>query len=546
MTASTGKQSTLRVAVHKGRYIRKTRAASGWVIALPLFAMALAGCNGPGHATVEIRAEPAIIAPGETVRLSWRSAQVTGCQGSGSWSGPHASSGSQTVIPPPSGGLYRLDCIAPAGSVAAQIRVTVLENPAVVFPLRAVPGQHYLSDATGRPLLVQGDAGWSLIAATRRDEAERYLDDRRARGFDALIVSLVEHKFAIEPPKNAYGVAPFKTAGDFSTPNDEYFDYANWVLDAAEQRHMAVFLAPAYLGYLGADEGWYHELTGNSSAQLRAYGRYVGERLRAHRNIVWLFGGDYNPPIRRVVSEIAAGVAESGATQLATVHCATESGASQVWGDEPWLTLNTAYTYRSVSAMMNSLLRSSPLPLVLIETRYEGEPGITAWRARLQAYQAVLAGAGGQFFGNRDVWHFAGPGNFPTLLHWQQALPSEGASSMMELGRLMRSQRWWLLHADGEHQLLQRGTGMGLERAAAAVARDGSFALLYLPTPRRVRLRLDELAGPTVEAHWFDPVSGAMSSRLAFARSRDSTVDVPLQPRNGGGAGDWVLVLTSR
>src|SRR5579862_1288876 len=30
MTASTGKQSTLRVAVHKGRYIRKTRAASGW------------------------------------------------------------------------------------------------------------------------------------------------------------------------------------------------------------------------------------------------------------------------------------------------------------------------------------------------------------------------------------------------------------------------------------------------------------------------------------------------------------------------------------
>ena len=510
-----------------------------------LVAAALAACGGPRRATVEIRAEPAIIAPGEPVRVSWRATRAERCQASGSWGGPHATAGSQTVTPARSG-VYRLSCVASAGPIAAEIPVTVLEERATVFPLRAVAGQHYLSDATGRPVLLQGDAAWSLAAATRRDEAERYLDDRRARGFNAIIVNLVEHKFAIDPPKNAYGVAPFRTPGDFSTPNGDYFNYAEWVVEAAERHQMAVFLVPAYLGYGGGDEGWYRELTANSNTQLRAYGRYVGERFRSHRNLIWMFGGDYNPPNRAVVTEIAAGVAESGATQLATVHCGMESGASQRWSGEPWLTLNTAYTWRSVPDAMSSLLSSSPLPLVLIETRYEAEPGISPWRARLQAYQADLAGAGGQFFGMRDVWHFDGQGNFPTLLAWQQALASEGSASMTQLGRLMESLPWWLMRPDLGHHLLQKGVGMGLERAAAAVTRDGSFAVVYLPTRRRISLSLDSLSGPTVEAHWFDPASGAMSSRMAFALPRRSTVDLEGQRRNSAGAEDWALVLTSR
>src|SRR5579862_6487011 len=78
--SSIGKQHTLRAAAPKGRYVRKSWASAARIVALPLFATALAGCNGPGPATVEIRAEPAIIAPGETFRLSWRSVEVAGCK----------------------------------------------------------------------------------------------------------------------------------------------------------------------------------------------------------------------------------------------------------------------------------------------------------------------------------------------------------------------------------------------------------------------------------------------------------------------------------
>jgi len=518
------------------------------VAALLLTVVAAAGCHGSmsGSAWVEIRAQPAIVAPGEPTTLSWSTSKVTGCRASGSWTGPRPLSGTLAATPGNSAAVFRLSCAGADGVVTSEIRVTVPEETRLVFPLHAVTGQRYLSDAEGRPVLLQGDAAWSLIAATRRDDVDRYLDDRRARGFNAVIVNLVEHKFAVNAPANAYGIAPFRIPGDFSTPDDAYFEYADWVIGSAERRQIAVFLAPGYLGYGGGDEGWYRELAASSPEKLRAYGAYVGERFRTHHNIVWVFGGDYNPPNRMVVTQLAAGVAATAPFGLGTAHCAPESAASDVWKGEPWLTLNTAYTYRPVAAVAESLLHSSRLPLVLIESRYEGEPGGSAQRARVQAYQALLTGTGGQFFGMSPLWHFNGPGNFPSPLRWEQGLASEGSVSMTQLGRIMRSRRWWLLEPDTGGSLLHKGIGMGYQRATAAIARDGSFALLYLPSPRRVTLRLSKLMGPTIEARWFEPGTGAMSSTVEFAKSPNAVIDLPARSVNAHGADDRLLLLTSR
>jgi hypothetical protein len=46
-----------------------------------------------------------------------------------------------------------------------------------------------LLDTDGRPFLVQGDTAWSLIANLDYADAIRYLDDRRAKGFNAIIVN---------------------------------------------------------------------------------------------------------------------------------------------------------------------------------------------------------------------------------------------------------------------------------------------------------------------------------------------------------------------
>jgi Protein of unknown function (DUF4038) len=80
-------------------------------------------------------------------------------------------------------------------------------GPLVKFPL-AVSGNHrHLEDSAGAPFLVVGDTAWSLVAQLSEADIDRYLDDRAARGFNAIIVNLLEHKFASRAPANHQGVS---------------------------------------------------------------------------------------------------------------------------------------------------------------------------------------------------------------------------------------------------------------------------------------------------------------------------------------------------
>ena len=82
-----------------------------------------------------------------------------------------------------------------------------LESPR--FPLKVGPTGRYFVDQDDRPVLIQGDAAWSLIAAARREDVETYLDDCVAKGFNAIIVNVLEAYFAPNPPRNLYGDEPF-------------------------------------------------------------------------------------------------------------------------------------------------------------------------------------------------------------------------------------------------------------------------------------------------------------------------------------------------
>src|SRR4051812_12796291 len=96
----------------------------------------------------------------------------------------------------PAGRAIALTAILAGGAVAASS--AALQQPA--FPLRVNAYHRYLEDAKGRPVLVSGDSAWSLIAQLGRSDAARYFDDRAGRGFNAVIVNLVEHKFASNAP----------------------------------------------------------------------------------------------------------------------------------------------------------------------------------------------------------------------------------------------------------------------------------------------------------------------------------------------------------
>jgi hypothetical protein len=422
--------------------------------------------------------------------------------------------------------------------------------PKATYPLRVAANRRHLEDAAGQPFLLHGDAAWSLIAQLTREDAQRYLDDRQARGFNAILVNIIEHRFAGNAPANAYGHQPFLTPGDFATPSEDYFAHADWVVRQAADRGILVMLAPAYLGYQGGDDGWYREMVANGPAKLGAYGRYLGRRYGRFANILWVHGGDFDPPHKELVRAVAEGICAFDPRALHTAHCAPETAASALWQGEPWLQIDNVYTYGPVhTAALRQSARpqsaSERMPFLLIESAYENEHGAGELRVRTQAWQALLCGACGHVYGNNPVWHFDGPGLQPAPTSWQAALASRGAHSMTHLRTLMESIPWWRLVPDGQSprgSLIGHGAGSEQEPALAAAADDGTVAVAYLAGLRDVHVAMHRLRGPRVRLHWYDPSGGSFAGAAApLAASGTQTV----RPGglNGAGHEDWVLLL---
>ena len=399
-----------------------------------------------------------------------------------------------------------------------------------MYPVKVGPDNRHLVTQSGSAYLVQGDAAWSLISGLTNKEAEAYLEDRRQKGFNSIIVNLIEHKF--RGPVNRYGEGPFKTPGDFSTPNEKYFEHADWVIRKAGEKGIQVFLAPIYLGYKGTDEGWIKEALANGPEKSRNWGRYVGHRYAGFDNIVWIIGGDRNPGRARPdVDAFVQGLKEFDRRHIITAHCAPENSALDQYKEEGWLDLNDTYTYQIVhSKLQNDYDRKPIMPFVLIESTYEGEHNASAVQVRRQAYWALLSGATGQFMGNRPIWLFD-PG-------WQAALNSTASQDMSRLKALFTSRPWYNLVPDEKHEVVVGGLGEfnGLDYLTAAQTQDGGTVIAYLPTPRIVTVEMSKISGKQATGWWYNPRSGKADALGQFPTTGKREFTPP-------GEGDWVLVL---
>jgi hypothetical protein len=365
-------------------------------------------------------------------------------------------------------------------------------------------------------------------------------------------VNLIEHKFCSNPPRTGAGLAPFRQAGDFATPNPNYFDFAHGVVKQANDRGIVVWLAPAYLGSGGGDEGWFREMKAVGPATIRAYGRFVGQRFKDLSNIVWLLGGDFTPrkEDQWTIDEVAQGIRETDSGHLMSGHGTPGPSAVEVFGNPTWLTVNAAYSYdRNLFRPMLAAYHLKPTrPFVLIESVYEGEHDSKPEQIRRQAYWAMLSGACGQFFGNNPIWRYDGPGLFPAKVSWQEALDSTGSRDMSRLRDLFANLPWHRLIPEEKRPLVVDGYGQGTATALTASSEDRKLSVTYVPStgtgPRTLRVDLSQISG-RVQARWFNPTSGheialddAIAARqiLAFRTPGD----------NGTGTNDWVLIFEGR
>jgi hypothetical protein len=401
------------------------------------------------------------------------------------------------------------------------------ERPAL--PLKISANRRYLADQKERPFLIHGDSPWSLITGVTKEEAERYLEDRRKKGFNVILANLIEHVF--RGPINREGEGPFTTVGDFTTPNEKYFAHADWVLRRAAEKDIVVFLFPMYLGTKGGNEGWYQEALLNGLFKCREYGRYVGRRYKDFTNIVWVMGGDRNPELAKEAMEaVGAGIRQFAPEHLFTAHTAPEFSGMDEYASVG-LDLNSTYTYNIVHRRLLRDYNHRPvMPFFLFESTYEGEHNSSPVQIRRQAYWAILCGGAGQFLGNRPIWGFD-PG-------WEAALDSEGSRSMVHLRSLFLSRPWYELIPDQAHKVVIDGLGefRGLDYLSAARTADGRTLIAYIPTPRTFTVDMSQIAGERAKCWWLDPRTGKVKPEDTVPSDGQRQFRTP-------GDGDWVLVV---
>jgi len=449
------------------------------------------------------------------------------------------------------GGSRPAESASSPSRVASRLVPRATRRPA--YPLEAGPTGRYLVDRRGRPFFIVGDSPQALIGNLSLDEAAEFIADRKAAGFNSLLVDLLCAKYTgcRDDGTTSDGIEPFNAPADLSTPNPAYFERADAIIRLAARAGIVVFLDPIETG------GWLSTLRANGIARDYAYGQFLGRRYRKFGNIVWWNGNDFqtwsNASDDAAVLAVARGIRSEDRTHIQTVQLDYLNSASLDDGRwRPVIGLDAAYTYFPTYAeVLKEYNRKDFMPVFLSEAGYEFEqnsPSISAGNPsvlRRQEYWSVLSGAAGQFYGNHYTWQFADG--------WKQHLGTPGSAQVGYLAKLFEGRRWFRLVPDQAHRLVTAGYGTfassgnveSSNYVTTAATPDGRLAISYLPAGGTITVDMGRFAG-AVRAHWYDPTRGVYSAVSGSPFPNAKAVDFASPGKNGDGDSDWVLVLTTR
>lgn len=477
---------------------------------------------------------------------------------------------------------------------SAFLRVALLAILSAVVSLHAAPAAaplpairvqqegHYLETTDGRPFFWLGDTAWTLLQGTTHEESAYYLRTRAHQGF--TIIQVVALGFG-ESRDDAVGTEaqrPFLNR-DPSRPNPAYFDRLARLVDDAAAAGLYVALLPAWGDQLRAPlESGGRLFRLDNLPVVRAYGKFIAERLKGRTNIVWMLGGDTPSKLdptkpndhpqkaaieqgfapdydwRPIWREMAAGITEGfGAKPLLMYHPEGAGGSSPNLHAESWLALNGLQSGHSEhdAPVWLDVKRDYALtptkPTLDLEPNYEDHP-VHPWPRwdpaygyfrdhdiRKQSYRSVLAGACGVTYGHHAVWPFVGERNDVrnhTDRDWIDAMHRPGARQMIFLRQLIESRPFFTRVPDPS--LVRNAADVPALHVEASRDRNSSYALIYFPErDQRVTVDLAKLRGKKLHAWWYDPRTGFPHDLGLIDGGKEKEFTSPMY------GPDWVLVL---
>lgn len=420
------------------------------------------------------------------------------------------------------------------------------------WPTSVSANGRYLLDQTGRPYMIVGDSPQSLIGELSESEANTYFADRQKYGINSAWIDLlcVQYTGCGTNGETYDGIAPFSgtASNPFANPNPAYFNRAAAMIKRAEKHGITVFLDPAETG------GWLGDIDQAGAANDFNYGVYVGKRFKNFPNIIWLSGNDFqswnNPLDNANVLAIARGIKSVEPKRIQTIELNYHVSSSL--DDSAWASvvkLNLAYTYYPTYAeVLHGYDHSPARPVFMGEANYEGEDydGHETggpYVLRLQEYWTMTSGATGQFYGNHDTWD-----DGTDWAYESTHLDTVGVAQLDIMQAFFNSLPWYNLVPDQTHKFVTAGYGtfessgylQGNDYVTAALTRNGSTGVIYLPTRHTITVNLARMSG-TVTATWFNPVNGKYLRIGRFKNSRTHRFTSPYAHYDG--FDDWVLLL---
>jgi hypothetical protein len=418
--------------------------------------------------------------------------------------------------------------------------------------LRVSQNQRYLESKDGTPFFYLGDTAWELFHRLNREEADRYLKNRAAKGFTVIQAVVLAELGGLEDP-NSYGNTPL-LGKDPARPNEKYFEHVDYIVDRAESLDLVIGMLPTW-------GNWWKGGSIFTPENARAYGRFLGQRYK-DKPIIWILGGDHNPDNdrdRAIIEGMARGIKDGdGGRHLMTFHPRGPGLSSDYFHKADWLDFNMFQSSHAARDHDNGLFTDNDYGLEPAKPTLDGEPRYESipvgfynaaadrnlrfddYDVRQAAYWSLLAGACGHTYGHNSVWQMWQPDRKPVIwasTPWHESLDHPGASQMTHVRRLFESRPFHKLVPD--QSILLDGPKHGGAKVRAARATDGSFVFVYSPRGEQFTVRVNVIRTHRIRQTWFDPRTG----KATALHTTDTPGFQSFVPPTSGRGNDWILVL---
>ena len=424
--------------------------------------------------------------------------------------------------------------------------------------LKVSPNKRFLVKENGEPFFWLGDTAWELFHRLNREEADLYLKNRLDKRFTVIQTVVLAEMDGLHEP-NAYGELPLEN-DDPTKPREAYFQHVDYIVNKAAEMGLYIGMLPTWGDKVFKDRwGTGPEIFNIDNAKI--YGKWIGNRYKNNKNIIWILGGDRNPRNESDIAiwrSMAAGILEGvgGAGKaIMTFHPQPnnlEDGGSSKWfHNDAWLDFNMFQTghcrENNIWDRIQVAYNRQPIkPVVDGETLYEDHPVCfnakdlgtsNAYDIRKHAYIDMFAGAFGHTYGCHDIWQFNAPHRTPVNgphYSWYVAMDLPGASHMKYLRYLIESRP--MLDRVPDQTIISNAMGAN-DHIQATRGKD--YLFVYSSQGKPITLNMGKISGNKVLAYWYNPKNGEAKEAGSF----DNKGQQIFTPPSTGYGTDWVLVI---